>query len=244
MTNTMRPNHISTTLLAIGLILSVNTAYGATLKPETLTAWETYVGGVRLRVQSRVGSERTLLISDDIPGQVNKLRSGEVLVSPFDLNGPQRVPLGLIHDWTAAAFIPRATLAEVIGVLGDYARYREIFLNRADERDEVVMELQAKVRALGVEPATSGTVLAGAHRAFLDIKDALTNSDDKAIIAEIERGEDYIKHKYEEAMRDADLSPACRTGIEQCYSSIKIGHDQMRDLKHGLTETAASTMRV
>jgi hypothetical protein len=45
-------------------------------------------------------------------------------------------------------------------------------------------------------------------------------------------------------MEDTELSPACRAGIEQCYTSIKSGHDQMRDLKHGLENTAASGARM
>ena len=49
-------------------------------------------------------------------------------------------------------------------------------------------------------------VLAGAHRVFMDLKSAITGNDDDAIIAEVERGEDLIKHKFEEAMSDSDLS--------------------------------------
>jgi uncharacterized protein (TIGR02284 family) len=59
-------------------------------------------------------------------------------------------------------------------------------------------------------------------------------NDDKAIVSEVERGEDVIKAKYEAALEDKDLSPSTRGLITDCYTSVKQGHDQMRDLKHSL----------
>ena len=65
---------------------------------------------------------------------------------------------------------------------------------------------------------------------FTSIKAAVTGKNDQAIVNEVERGEDHIKAKYENAMKDADVSPAVRTVIEQAYGSVRAGHDQMRDL--------------
>jgi uncharacterized protein (TIGR02284 family) len=114
-------------------------------------------------------------------------------------------------------------------------KFRSIFTARADEREEVVRELQAHVRELGGQPEDDGTALAGAHRFMMNIRDALTGRDDDAVIAEVERGEDHIKHKYEAALADTDLSPQCRDIVQRCFRSVKEGHDQMRDLKHGVT---------
>ena len=112
--------------------------------------------------------------------------------------------------------------------------FRKMFMDRANERDDVVDQLQAEVSRLGGEPSDSGSALAGAHRMFVNLRDALTGGDDKAIIAEVERGEDHIKAKYEAAMADTDLSPDAMAVIRTCYQSVKSGHDQMRDLKHGM----------
>src|SRR3546814_7656272 len=54
------------------------------------------------------------------------------------------------------------------------AGFRDIFLSRANERQSVVANLQAKVRELGGEPEDDGTALASAHRAFLGLRDKLT----------------------------------------------------------------------
>ena len=72
------------------------------------------------------------------------------------------------------------------------------------------------------------------HQAWLDLKSAITGRDDKAIVNEVERGEDFIKEKFETALSSGDLSGETRSLVERCYQSIKSGHDQMRDLKHGM----------
>jgi uncharacterized protein (TIGR02284 family) len=122
-------------------------------------------------------------------------------------------------------------------------RFRSIFFERADEREDVVLELQTRVRELGGDPQSGGTVLAGVHRAFMGLKDAITGSDDTAIIAEVERGEDHIKHKYEDALKDGDLSPATVDVIRECFSSVREGHDQMSSLKHGLSGNAGNRIQ-
>ena len=61
----------------------------------------------------------------------------------------------------------------------------------------------------------------------------MTGRDDKAIINEVERGEDYIKEKFEAALA-ADLGPETRMIVERAYQSVRKGHDQIRDLKHGM----------
>ncbi len=120
----------------------------------------------------------------------------------------------------------------------DNSRFTETFNARARERQDVVGQLQAEVARLGGNPEDDGTLLAGAHRAFMGLKDAMTGRDDKAIIAEVERGEDHIKAKFDDALADTDLSPETRKVIERCYTPVREGHDQMRDLKHSLESAA------
>ena len=113
-------------------------------------------------------------------------------------------------------------------------RFREIFRGRADERQQVVEELRSEVRRLGGDPEESGSFLGKAHQRFEDLKAVVTGRDEQAIINEVERGEDHIKHKFEDALKDAELSPQTRALVEEAYISVKAGHDQMRDLKHAI----------
>jgi uncharacterized protein (TIGR02284 family) len=112
-------------------------------------------------------------------------------------------------------------------------RYKDLFERRAQERRSVASELEEEVRRLGGDPKDDGTALAAAHRAFLNLKDAVTKGDE-AVINEVEAGEDFIKEKYEKALKDTDVDPQTRATIERAWTSVKSGHDQMRDIKHML----------
>lgn len=117
------------------------------------------------------------------------------------------------------------------------SRFGQMFTARAAERRQVVTALQGEVTRLGGNPEDDGTVLASAHRAFLGLKAAVTGQDDKAIVNEVERGEDHIKAKFEDALKDDELSGTTRAAIETAYGSVRAGHDEMRDLKHTLEAT-------
>ena len=64
---------------------------------------------------------------DEAPDRLGRVRAGEVVVSPVGTQNPKRVPSGLIHDWIGAAFIADATLTDVLKVVRDYARYKELY---------------------------------------------------------------------------------------------------------------------
>lgn len=111
-------------------------------------------------------------------------------------------------------------------------RLREIFHQRATERQQVVEDLRGEVRRLGGTPEDSGTFLGKAHQRFEDLKAAITGRDEQAIVNEVERGEDYIKGKYEAALNE--LTGDSRSVVERAYQSVREGHDQISALKHGL----------
>jgi len=113
-------------------------------------------------------------------------------------------------------------------------RLREIFRERASERSQVVEELRAEVRRLGGNPEDDGSFLGKTHQRFLDVKAAIAGRDEKAIVNEVERGEDYLKEKFETALSSGTLSGECRTVVESAYQSVRSGHDQISQLKHGM----------
>jgi uncharacterized protein (TIGR02284 family) len=120
----------------------------------------------------------------------------------------------------------------------DNERFREIFRQRANERQQVVEQLRSEVRRLGGEPETDGSFMGKTHQRFEDLKAAITGRDEKSIINEVERGEDYLKDKWQTALQSGDLKGETHDLIERCYQSIKEGHDQMSQLKHGLEATS------
>ena len=111
------------------------------------------------------------------------------------------------------------------------SRFSEIFARRGAERQMLTEQLQSQVRMLGGSPEDDGTLLASAHRVFLNLRHAVAGGD-KAVIDEVEAGEDHIKAKFEDAMANSELSETTRTMIADAYEIVKEGHDEIRDLKH------------
>src|ERR687898_1356205 len=72
---------------------------------------------------------------------------------------------------------------------------KSLFLQYAQQRAEMVRELQAEVRANGGDPESTGTVAGSAHRGWMNLKAAIAGGDD-SIIAEAERGEDSAKNVF------------------------------------------------
>lgn len=111
-------------------------------------------------------------------------------------------------------------------------RYSAMFDDLACSRTEVAALLQAEVRALGEEPEDSASFFGTAHRGFIDLKQVLTGKKDKAIIAEVARGEDHIDAKFEAALRDSGLLSATLAAVNQAFGLVKAGHDQASALRH------------
>ena len=143
------------------------------------------------------------------------------------------------HDIETVNDLIKTTIDSVDGYRSaaesaDSGQFQSIFFERANERQRVAEDLRSYVQSLGAEPEDDGSILAGAHRAFMNLRDAVTGLDDNAIIAEVERGEDHIKAKFETALEDNNLGTETRTLISRNYDSVKSGHDQMRELKRSL----------
>jgi len=117
----------------------------------------------------------------------------------------------------------------------DSSQYKSMFADRSTRRMELVRQLQQEVTTLGGTPDDDQSVLGKLHNKFVDLKAALTGGrDDKAVIAEVERGEDFIKAKYEKVMNDSDLPQSTRDLINRAYGSVKADHDEVSRLKHSL----------
>jgi uncharacterized protein (TIGR02284 family) len=113
-------------------------------------------------------------------------------------------------------------------------QFAQIFRERANERQRVVEDLRSEIRRLGGEPPNDGSFMGKTHQTWLDLKAAVTGRDDKRIINSVEAGEDYLKEKFETALQSGDLSGETRQAVERAYQSVRSGHDQISQLKHGM----------
>ncbi len=116
-------------------------------------------------------------------------------------------------------------------------RFQELFRSMADQRSVVVEELREQVVQAGGDPPDDGSLMGTTHQRFLDLKAAITGRDDKAIINEVERGEDYLKEKFETLTSAEDLmSPELRAAVQRAWESVREGHDKISQLKHALSD--------
>lgn len=121
--------------------------------------------------------------------------------------------------------------------MADRDRYTEFFIAMAAERRQVVEALSARSRELGGTPATYGSTAGTVHRRIEDLRHALGGGD-KAILSEIERGEDYLKEEFERALADKYISSGTNGVIQVCFDSVMRGHDRTNKLKDSLAAVA------
>jgi len=109
---------------------------------------------------------------------------------------------------------------------------RSKFEQRAGRRAQLTSELQGEVRSFGGEPKTDQSMLGAMHNKFVDLKASVTKGSDKAVVDEVERGEDAIKAKFEKAARDDDLPIPVRELVQNALGMIQADHDDISRLKH------------
>jgi uncharacterized protein (TIGR02284 family) len=105
------------------------------------------------------------------------------------------------------------------------------------QRAKFAGELQSEARQLGEdEPEESSSASGAAHRAWINLKSALTGGDDHAILAECERGEDSAVKEYREAMEE-DLSAPIREIVSRQFSEVQSAHDRIKGLRDAAKAT-------
>lgn len=120
--------------------------------------------------------------------------------------------------------------AEKLGEMKQKDRPVEaMFRSLSADRSAQAQELKAIVSANRAKPTDSGSVAAAAHRTWMDLRAALGGGE-QALLSEAERGEDQIKAKYEEALKDLGTCP-CTQVLRRHYVAVKASHDKVRDLR-------------
>ncbi len=108
---------------------------------------------------------------------------------------------------------------------------KSLFNEYSSQRSRFAGELQNQAKQLGESDSETTSSVAGSmHRAWINLKSAITKGDDHAILAECERGEDSALSEYKKAM-EADLSSPLRETVSRQYSEVKQAHDRVRNLR-------------
>jgi len=107
---------------------------------------------------------------------------------------------------------------------------KSLFDELSMERGRFIAELDHLVRSIGEDVEQAGSVAGVMHRAWINLKSALTTGSEHSILAECERGEDSAVAEYREAL-DHELPTTVRNVVQQQYYAIQQAHDRVRDLR-------------
>lgn len=118
------------------------------------------------------------------------------------------------------------------------AELKSFFAECAQRCREGAAELQAQVRGHGGSPEKSGSAAGALHRGWISLREAVSSRDDKAILEECERGEDYAKAQYRKAL-ERNLPPDSRVIVERQYQGVLVNHDRVRSLRDRYRAAAA-----
>ena len=114
---------------------------------------------------------------------------------------------------------------------------KSLFYEFSQQRARFATELQSQAMNLGeTEPEESSSATGAMHRAWINLKSAVTSGDDHAILAECERGEDSAVKEYEDALK-ADLPTPLDDIVSREYAEVKSAHNRIKGLRDAAKET-------
>jgi uncharacterized protein (TIGR02284 family) len=112
------------------------------------------------------------------------------------------------------------------------SQLKSLFSEYSLQRSKFAGELQNEAISMGEHNPENTSSTAGAmHRAWINLKSAITSADDHAILAECERGEDSAVAEYKKAMEEEEISAPIRDTISRQYMDVKRAHDRIRELR-------------
>ena len=98
---------------------------------------------------------------------------------------------------------------------------RSEFLQRSQERQQLVNDFQAQTRALGAEAQSDGGMLGSLHRAMTDFS-SMFRSDEKAALGAIDDGEEQLADYIQDHMDD-EISQPTRQLLQRAQMSAREG---------------------
>ena len=110
-------------LVYLGCLVAPSLSHGSELRRDTVVYWNAYLNATR----PQMASQTPFLWVDQKPERLQRVRDGEILVSSVGKENPKPVASGLIHDWVGAAFLPNASIKDVLSAARDYSNYKEYY---------------------------------------------------------------------------------------------------------------------
>lgn len=107
---------------------------------------------------------------------------------------------------------------------------KSAFHRYAQQRAQFAGDLRNETRRLGGDPRHTGTLPGALHRMWFDMRTTLSATDDNAVVAECERGEDHAMEAYQLAL-GRPIDPLLRSMIGRQYADVQRAHDDIHSLQ-------------
>lgn len=110
---------------------------------------------------------------------------------------------------------------------------KELLASFAQERVALEREVDDELRKQGPESERheGGTIKGGLHRAWMDIRDSISSSDNANVLSECERGEEFLLMRYEEVLKKEDLQTGTRALANEQRFHVKKNLDRIKVLR-------------
>ncbi len=113
----------------------------------------------------------------------------------------------------------------------EHPEMKNFMQQNSQDRNSFGHEIKEIMSELNLKP-DKGTSLSGdVHRAWINLKELLSQNSDEAILAEAARGEEYAIAAYEETINTPGLSPSHKRILSDHLNSIKKTREQITKLK-------------
>lgn len=111
---------------------------------------------------------------------------------------------------------------------------KDIFSERAKMRRGFAAQIRAELERHGEDVDDDGSLLAAAHRVFLDLKTKVSGDDNEKALEEVERGESVLVDQYEETLRDLDAGSPINGILTEQLSCVRKDLNSARKLEEAI----------
>lgn len=104
--------------------------------------------------------------------------------------------------------------------IADRTTLKNFFSRRAASRRAMAAAVRNEIATLGGTSDNDGTILASAHRVFMDLSAALQDNDEAAINA-VDTGEEHLRKKFEKALDKDELTGSAKTLLRNYQGELR-----------------------
>lgn len=113
---------------------------------------------------------------------------------------------------------------------------KSLFTDIADQRARFAADLLPQAQRLGGAAAADGTTGASMHRHWMDLRNVLSGHDDRAVLAEVKRGDSITLLAFQEAV-GSFLPAEVRDLIEQQLVKVREAHERIEEEERARQES-------